>query len=212
MRHPNALKSRNGLRITLVGVAVVAVIGLITVLATDGSTSSESSAVENQDVTVSGAPLAPFPEDPAAPDPSIGLTAPQIAGASFTGDPVAVIPGKPTLLIGLAHWCSHCRAEVPLLVEWSRQGGVPVGVEIVGVSTATVEERPNYPPSAWLATEQFPWPVIADNVDSDAATAIGLTGFPFFVMLDDDGSVLWRASGEIDPSDLALMIEHAVNP
>jgi thiol-disulfide isomerase/thioredoxin len=199
------------LTLILVGVAVIGVIAAIAFLFAGGSTPT-AAAVENRAVTVTGSTLVPLPDDDRAVDSAVGSTAPRLAGKSFAGEPVLVDPGKPTLLIGLAHWCSHCRAEVPRLVEWWRQGGVPTGVDVIGISTAVVEQRPNYPPSAWLEKEQFPWPVIADSIEGDAATAIGLTSFPYFVMLAEDGTVLWRASGELEMQDLELMISQSLEP
>lgn len=199
---------RVGVTLILVGVAVIGLIAVIAILFTGGSTPT-SAAVESRAVTVTGSGLVPLPEGNEV-DPAVGTTAPRLAGESFAGEAVSVEPGNPTLLIGLAHWCSHCRAEVPRLVEWRRQGGVPPGVDVIGISTAVVEQRPNYPPSAWLENEQFPWPVIADSIEGDAATAIGLTSFPYFVMLADDGTVLWRASGELEMQDLELMISQSL--
>jgi 1-aminocyclopropane-1-carboxylate deaminase len=68
---------------------------------------------------------------------------------------------------------------------------------VVGIATSTDERRENYPPSDWLAREGFPWPVLADSADLDAAAAYGVTGFPTFLLFDADGTVLWRTSGEL---------------
>lgn len=165
-------------------------------------------AGETQAVSVTGAPLPPVSPD--GSDPAIGTPAPQLVGASFDGTPVVVGPGAPTLVLFLAHWCPHCQAEVPRLVSWFQSGQVPAGVNVVGVATATAAERENFPPSAWLAAAGFPWPVLADSPAYDAAAAFGVDAFPYFVMYDAAGNVLFRASGEIEMDALTAQITAAL--
>lgn len=163
-----------------------------------------ASASETQAVVVGGAPL-PVLIDGSL-DPAVGTPAPMLTGASFDGTPVVVGPGAPTLVVLLAHWCPHCQREVPRLVEWSRSGTVPVGLNVVGIATATDASRENFPPSSWLQAAGFPFPVMADSAAYDAATALGISGFPFFTLIGADGVVLDRFSGEIEMSDLATRI------
>ena len=94
-----------------------------------------------------------------------------------------------------------------MLTQWAAGGGVPAGMDVIGVATATSPDRPNYPPSDWLAREKFPFPVMADSTDYDAANAYGLSAFPYFVVLDSKGQVVSRASGEIDPTTLTTMLQ-----
>jgi cytochrome c biogenesis protein CcmG, thiol:disulfide interchange protein DsbE len=160
---------------------------------------------------VTGDALPPLP-DPAtgAADPAVGLTAPVVAGSNFEGIGVEIGHGSPTLAVFVAHWCPHCQAEVPDLVEWNANAQVPAGVRVVGVATSTDERRPNYPPSDWLVGEGFPWPVIADSDTFDAAAAFGVSGYPFFVFVDADGSVLWRSSGEMPMDELTQRIQDSL--
>jgi hypothetical protein len=51
--------------------------------------------------------------------------------------------------------------------------------------------------------------VIADSDTFQAADAFGLTGFPYFVVLDADGKVVARATGEIETSALTELLEQA---
>ncbi len=169
------------------------------------STSIPGATIEqNRPVTVEGQPLAPLPAN--GTDPAIGSPAPVVRGESFDGSPVAVTAGKPTLVLLLAHWCPHCRREVPALVKWQQDGKMPQGLDVIGIATGTDPNAPNYPPSAWLADEEFPWPVMADTADQQAAQALGLNGFPFYVLIDAKGTVVWRGSGEMDPADLTATI------
>ena len=103
------------------------------------------------------------------------------------------------MLVFLAHWCPHCNDEIPVLNEWRDAGGVPEDLRIVGVSTAVASDRPNFPPGEWLVDKDWTWDVIADGPPATQrrrATAYGVTGFPFFVLLDADGNVAARGSGE----------------
>jgi len=135
-------------------------------------------------------------------------TAPVLTGAGFTGNKIVTTPGAPTLLVFLAHWCPHCQREVPLLVQWNRDGLVPSGVDVIAVATSTDPASPNFPPSEWLAREEFPvlWPVMADSAEKTAAGAMGVSGFPFFVLIGADGKVAFRGSGEIEMKVLTEII------
>lgn len=197
----------------IVGGLLALVVGVAAIIALAGGNDTPSATPspdleQYRPVTVTGTPLLPM--DSATPDPAVGIKAPTIDGASFDGTPVSIKPGDPTLVVLLAHWCPHCQREVPRLVQWNKDGGVPAGVKIIGIATATSSDKPNFPPSNWLTQEAFPWPIMADSAKQEAADALGLTGFPTFVMLDAEGKVLFRTSGEVEMSVLQDMITKAV--
>jgi thiol-disulfide isomerase/thioredoxin len=197
--------------ITIAVVVVVALAAIIAIAARhDDSTNSTTPAGVEQirPVEITGTPLDALPST--GTDPAIGTKAPVIAGQSFDGTALTTHNSAPTLLIFVAHWCPHCQREVPRLVQWHADGQVPSGLNVIGIATSTSADRPNYPPSTWLEREKFPWPVIADTANSDAATAMGLTAFPYFVLLDANGNVLARQTGEIEPSDLTALINNAL--
>jgi thiol-disulfide isomerase/thioredoxin len=163
---------------------------------------------ENRPVTVTGELLPPY-EDPAA-DPALGTPAPVLDGASFDGTPIGIGPNeRPTLVVFLAHWCPHCNDEIPRLVQLEDEGRLPDDLDVVAVSTAVAPDRPNYPPSEWLVDKEWVWPAMADSELLDAANAYGLSGFPFITMLDADGKVAARWSGESDTDTLEQQINDA---
>ncbi|MEY2974794.1 MAG: hypothetical protein RIR49_1214 [Actinomycetota bacterium] len=175
--------------------AIVVIVAVVVAALTGGGGSvTPGDAEQYRPVGVSGVSLVPFVGDTAT-DPAIGATAPTIDGQSFRGDPLAIEPGAPTLVVFLAHWCPACQAEVPKLVDWAESLGVPFGLDVYGVATATSADSPNYPPSVWLAREDFPFPVIADDEAYTARDAFGITGYPGIVMLGPDGTVQWRLQG-----------------
>jgi len=188
-------------------VAVVVVIAaVIAIVASGGDGTKTAAGVEQtRPVTVTGTPLPQF--ESTTDDAAIGSVVPTLTGASFDGTPVTVQPGKPTMVVFLAHWCPHCQREVPVLTQWAADGGVPKGMDVIGVATGTTPDRPNYPPSAWLERENFPFPVMADSSDYDAANAYGLSAFPYFVVFDSSGKLVTRASGELDPATLTTMLQ-----
>ena len=148
-----------------------------------------------------------------ATDTAIGLPAPVVSGKGFTGTEITTDgAGTPTLLVFLAHWCPHCQREVPLLVQWEKDGKTPTGVDVIAVATGTDPANPNFPPSEWLAREEFPalWPVIADSADKKAANAFGLSGYPYFVLVDAQGNVFKRLSGEIPMDELTAIIDQMI--
>lgn len=175
----------------LVGaMAVVAVLIGVTIGASD-TVSIESQTGE---VRVAGPGLTPY--SPGMADPSVGRPVPELRGYTFDDQPITVTPaGDAQIVIFVAHWCNHCQAEVPRIVDWLAAGRL-AGVRLVAVSTGVDATAPNYPPSAWLQREDWTIPTVTDDTDGTAAQAFGLTGYPYFVAVKADGTVAARASGE----------------
>jgi cytochrome c biogenesis protein CcmG, thiol:disulfide interchange protein DsbE len=174
------------------------VAGVVAVAAIAAGLSSESGRVQAYgEVAIAGEALPRL--EPGPTDPAEGTPAPTI-----TGETVSVSPGSnPTIVLFLAHWCPHCQAEVPRLTDWVEANGMPEGIDVVAVATNSTPSQGNYPPSVWLEGEDFPFPVIYDDEDSTAAVAYGLSAFPFWVVLDSDGIVVDRFTGEL-PNEAAI--------
>jgi cytochrome c biogenesis protein CcmG, thiol:disulfide interchange protein DsbE len=186
-------------------VAMAAVSVLIGLAA--GSGDKTSAASQTGTVEVAGRGLPPF-QSPAA-DPAVGQPAPEILGQGFDGRRLDIVAdGAPKVVVFLAHWCPHCQAEVPRIVDWLAVAP-PRDVELVAVSTAVDRARPNYPPSAWLEREGWTVPTVADDPDGTAARAFGLTSYPFFVAVGADGAVRARISGELTVAQLEALVETA---
>ncbi|HMU79569.1 MAG TPA: TlpA disulfide reductase family protein [Microthrixaceae bacterium] len=203
-------------------VVVVAICALVAILATrsddtdsgaaagTGAAAAANAEQETADITVTGEPLPSMPEmapgsyfTDVSTDKAIGMPAPSIDGSSFDGTPVKVDTGDgtPRVIVFVAHWCPHCQKEVPAIQQWIDDGNLPKGVEIVYVSTGVAPERGNYPVSDWIEKEGVTPKVVLDDDQSAAASDYGLSGFPYFVMIDGQGKVVARGSGEI-PMDV----------
>ena len=68
------------------------------------------------------------------------------------------------------------------------------------------EGTPNYPPSEWFEAEQWPTQVLVDSSEKTIAEAFGLTGFPFWVLVDGEGTVVHRSSGELTEEQFAYLV------
>jgi cytochrome c biogenesis protein CcmG/thiol:disulfide interchange protein DsbE len=204
-RPPGGLPLVQGTLVVIVVAALAA--GALTGIAgrDDRVAGAATDLPQTRPLRVAGEPLPGLGEGGA--DQAVGRTAPELRGASFDGRPVTIArDGTPTALVFLAHWCPHCRAELPVLVRWLDNGRLPSGVRFYAVSTAVRPGLPGYPPSGWLREAGWPAPVLADDPAGSAATAFGLSGYPFFVLVDGRGRVVARASGEQTPRDLDRLL------
>jgi thiol-disulfide isomerase/thioredoxin len=146
--------------------------------------------------TVEGDPLPVYAAG--SEDVAIGFTAPTVTGADWDGNPVSIQPdGTPKIVLFLAHWCPHCQEEVPVVQDWVDAGNLPEGVELISVTTSTDRLRPNWPPQEWLEEEGWTSPVIMDDRIGRIAGSYGMSGTPFWVVLDGDNTNLARISGQV---------------
>jgi thiol-disulfide isomerase/thioredoxin len=191
------------------GVALVFVVAIVVaVVVSGGGDSAKATQHETGAVTVDGTPLPQFVSG--GVDTAIGDTIPTLHGVSFDGSAVTIAPtSKPQVVLFVAHWCPHCQAEVPRIVALAKKGAFE-GIDVATVATGTNSTYPNYPPSAWLQGEHWPFPVLVDSTESTAATAYGLPSYPYFVFTDAQGKVVGRATGEIAPSDLQRILKALV--
>jgi hypothetical protein len=187
---------------TAAGLVLVAAV--VAVLLAAGSSGPAEPAA--QPVVVTGQPL---PELPASgSDPAVGQAVPSLSGTGLDGEPMRIGPDQgAAMIVILAHWCPHCQAEVPELVDLIDSGQVPDGVSVVGLSTAIDELRPNYPPSAWLEREGWQQPTLIDDAASDGLRALGLAAFPGFVLVDEQGRVAQRTTGPVDQQVLVQELD-----
>jgi cytochrome c biogenesis protein CcmG, thiol:disulfide interchange protein DsbE len=193
------------LRRSLIAAAVAAVAFALVVAIGMSGGSESGSLQETGDPAVSGTALPPY--DPASPDPAVGMRLPSVGGQTFTGASTALPTSGPGVILFVAHWCEHCQAEVPVLVDWFDSGGPGDGVTWGTVSTAARRNQPNWPPSTWLARERYDQPVLADSDDGAVAQAFGVTGFPFWVFVDADGEVAARTSGRLGIEQIQSVLD-----
>lgn len=154
--------------------------------------------------SVDGDPLPAL--DPAS-DAAVGMPLPAIRGTDYSGAPVTISEDGAKVIIVVAHWCPHCQTEVPKIQQWLDDNGFPEGVALYSISTAAAVNAPNYPPDAWLQREGWEVPVIADDEQGTARTAVGVSGYPFLVFVDFDGNVASRHAGALPIEEFAQRVE-----
>jgi cytochrome c biogenesis protein CcmG/thiol:disulfide interchange protein DsbE len=208
---PSSQSDNGSDRRWLIPVVVIIVIGVaavIAILATSsgddeddgGGSSSEYGVVE-----VDGDPLPPFDGEA-----SVGLLAPTVTTDSLGGERVTLGPSDNTRLVGFfAHWCPHCQAEIPRVVEWLETNELPPGVEVIAVSTSARPDEANWPASEWFVREGWPEEVLLDDQNFSFGSSYGLTSFPYWVMLDSENRVITQAGGELSTEQFEALLAMA---
>ncbi|HEY6530922.1 MAG TPA: TlpA disulfide reductase family protein [Acidimicrobiales bacterium] len=203
--------------IVVVGVVAIAVGRSSSSGSDDGGAASSSggTVVPNGDleygtVTVEGSDLPPAPRGTGS-DEGVGETIPTIKGEAFDGSAVTIAPGggKGQVIMVVAHWCPHCQAEVPRIQSWLDEDGMPDDVTLTTVATANDPTAVNFPAGDWLREEGWSVPTMLDDQEQTAALAVGTSAYPFFVVVDADGKVVERTSGELDRSQWDALLEAA---
>jgi cytochrome c biogenesis protein CcmG, thiol:disulfide interchange protein DsbE len=176
--------------------------------AAEVATGLQAPPAETQLVKVTGEVLPNFTD---GEDTAIGRPAPMLEGSGFDGKQMKIDPadGKAKVIFFVAHWCPHCQREVPLLAQWQKEGKLPTNLAYYTVSTAVDSKSANYPPSAWLTKDKWPFPVLADDKASTAVKSFGFGGFPFFVVVRADGTIGGRASGEKELEEVLAIFAKA---
>ena len=216
----NAGKGKSTTWIWIAIVGVVIAVGIVAIVAGRGTSSSGGSAspsggtvvpagkLDYGQVLVSGTALTPKPDSGA--DPMVGSIIPTVIGQQFDGKQLTIAPnGKPHIIMVVAHWCSHCQAEVPRVQKWLNASGMPADIDLVTVATSNDPAKGNFPAADWLRREQWSVPTIVDDKQSQAGSALGVSGFPYFIVTDAQGKVVYRTSGEITEDQWNALLEAA---
>ena len=141
-------------------------------------------------------------------DTALGRIMPAVEGLEYyTNTVLNVDPADGTNRLWLiwAHWCPHCQAELPPLSAWYVEKGDRYTAELITVTTSIDASRDN-PLQPYLDESQFPFPVLVD-VSSDLAARFGVSAFPFWVITDGEGRVLFRSAGRLETNNVEAIFE-----
>ena len=204
----------NRLALVLVGVALVAFVGVVAVLSAGEGADLPSLDEYAGTVEVDGAPIpVPYPDEPTAPDAAVGLPAPTVTVQDLDDTPVTVgDTGRAQVLVFLAHWCPVCDQELPTLRDVVDAGGVPDGVDLVLVTTGLDPGRPNWPPQQWLADAGLgEVTTVRDDADDTLMRTFGLRAYPAWAVVGADGTVLARRQGLLNTVAVAQLFDTAAS-
>jgi thiol-disulfide isomerase/thioredoxin len=133
------------------------------------------------------------------PDQAVGMEMSLVEGPDAYSETVlAIDPADGTKRVWMvwAHWCPYCQQELPELNAWwpEARDNFP-GADLVTVTTSMDPSRGN-PLEPYLEDSQFVFPVVVDT-DTKIAAQMGVNAFPFWVVTDGDGTVLFRSAGAL---------------
>lgn len=139
----------------------------------------------------------PTPTDDAPRGTGVGQRAPGFALPVLSSDPPAMLNldalrGQPVVLSFWVTWCSHCRAQTPLLVD-AHARYADEEIQIVGVN---VHEAPDVV-QRYVDQQGILYPVVLD-ADGRVAQQYQVSGYPTTYFLDAEGRVLARHVGQLN--------------
>ncbi len=207
-RHQQAAASNgNRLATGLVGLGAVVVLAIvIAIFVAGGGDDGDDGAAG---ISFNGSAL---PTLGNGADQAVGLKAPVFVTTDLaTGEQVVVGGGggpndTGKVILFAAHWCPTCQREIPEVADYLNAVDLPDGVEFVTVSTFPDPNADNYPPDAWFAEVDWPYPVMADDQAGSIASMFGMTSVPGWVVLDDQNFVVGRTTGTMGGNGVAQLI------
>ena len=211
-RSAAAPSGSNRLVLALVGVAVVAFVGVVAFLSANETSDIPSLDEVAGPVSVDGTQIGvPYPDEAGAPDPAVGLPSPIIDAFDYDDQPFTIgAPGRAQVLVFLAHWCPVCDQELPTLRDVVAAGGVPDEVDMVLVTTGLDPGRPNWPPKRWLEDAGLGGvTTVRDDVGDPIMRAYGLRAYPAWAVIDAEGTVVARRQGLLPAVGVAQLLDLA---
>jgi thiol-disulfide isomerase/thioredoxin/cell division protein FtsL len=132
-------------------------------------------------------------------DQAVGLKLTTVEGPdAYSDSTFSIDPADGTKRVWMiwAHWCPYCQQELPELNAWWPEAqGAFANAELVTVTTSMDPSRGN-PLEPYLESSQFVFPVVVDT-DTAIAAQMGVNAFPFWLVTDGDGTVLFRTAGAL---------------
>ena len=108
------------------------------------------------------------------------------------------LQGHISLVNVFASWCVPCRAEHPLLMEWSKTSDVP----IYGINYKDPPDQAE----AWLNELGNPYTRIGADIDGRAAIEWGVYGIPETYVISANGTIAYRYVGPLTRRSLTETI------
>ncbi|HVZ17362.1 MAG TPA: TlpA disulfide reductase family protein [Terriglobales bacterium] len=100
--------------------------------------------------------------------------------------------GKIVLLDFWATWCAPCRTEIPHFIDMQNKYGSQ-GLQIIGISLDDSAD----PVKKYYAEQKMNYPVAVGD-DKLASAYGGVLGLPVAYLIDREGRILYKHTGETD--------------
>ena len=129
------------------------------------------------------------------PSPFIDKPAPAFSLKRLEQEQTSFSPqdmqGKVWLLNVWASWCTSCRAEHPVLLDFAQQGIAPV----VGLNYMDAREDGR----TWLDRHGNPYQLSVVDADGKVGTNYGVYGVPETFVIDKRGVIRLKLAGALTP-------------
>lgn len=142
----------------------------------------------------------------AEPDQTLTPLADELKAPPFdlrgpAGEPQRLVDhlGKPIILNFWATWCPPCRAEMPAM-QRAHEEVADEGIAVIAINVGEDAETVNQ----FLAEMPIDFPIPLD-LDSAVVQSYPVKGLPTTFVIDPTGRLVYRASGEREWDDPALL-------
>lgn len=110
--------------------------------------------------------------------------------------------GKVVLVNFWAPWCKPCREEMPILISLQQDFGAQ-GLQVLGIAIDDPE-----PVRRFAAELGVNYTLLADLVPAlSVQEAYGDTRLPYSVLIDRQGTIVFRKAGEITRAEIEPLIQ-----
>ncbi|MBI5244226.1 MAG: TlpA family protein disulfide reductase [Elusimicrobia bacterium] len=137
------------------------------------------------------------------PGLAVGSPAPDFVLPGTHGRSVSLgdYRGRVVLLDFWATWCDTCQVELPdLIALYRKQRRKPFEILAVSVDEAGIEDV-----AAFATAAGLPYPVLM--ADYPTAQSYNVSGIPLKLLIDQNGIIYKKYTGEADPAELEADIE-----
>lgn len=118
-----------------------------------------------------------------------------------------VPPRGPALVHFWASWCVGCRKNMDIILESSKQQGLPFFMVSMDEDPAAAR---NYLQRAGASSDQLQSITLVDT-KQEIATALKITAVPTLLLIDRDGKIAGRIVGHTTPAEIKSLQGRAVS-